>query len=126
MNESLKYLSNFDRLTASLVNLADTKKCFAWHSGTNTIKLILMLYFRGKVVSTKDLFVAATKAASKELQIDSTKLQVQTQIMYQSLAVMLWQLCYGKISFIVLVSVKEKEIVIQSYYVMNPLDDVIK
>ena len=85
-----------------------------------------MLYFRGKVVSTKDLFVAATKAASKELQIDSTKLQVQTQIMYQSLAVMLWQLCYGKISFIVLVSVKEKEIVIQSYYVMNPWDDVIK
>ena len=62
-----------------------------------------MLYFRGKVVSTKDLFVAATKAASKELQIDSTKLQVQTQIMYQSLAVMLWQLCYGKINFVVLV-----------------------
>ena len=77
-------------------------------------------------MSTQYLFVAAIMAALLELQIDSAKLQVQTQIMYQSLAVMLWQLCYGKISFIVLVSVKEKEIVIQSYYVMNPWDDVIK
>ena len=33
------------------------------------------------------------------------KLQVQTQIMDQSVAIMLWQLCYGKISFIELVPV---------------------
>ena len=65
-----------------------------------------MLYFRGKVVSTKDLFVAATKAASKELQIDSTKLQVQTQSMNQSIAIMSLQFNYGKISFIVLVPVQ--------------------
>ena len=44
-------------------------------------------------MSTKYLFVAALKA----LQIDSAKLQVETQIMDQSLAVMLRQF-----SFIVL------------------------
>ena len=40
-------------------------------------------------MSTHFLFVAAIKAAL--LQIDNAKLQVQTQIMDQSLAVMLWQ-----------------------------------
>ena len=54
-------------------------------------------------MSTQYLFVAAIKAALLELQIDSAKLQVQTQIMDQSLAVKLWQLCYGKINFVVLV-----------------------
>ena len=52
---------------------------------------------------TQYLFVAAKKAALWELQSDSAKLQVQTQFMDQSLAVMLRQLCYGKINFIVLV-----------------------
>ena len=41
---------------------------------------------------------AAIKVALEELQIDSAKLQVQTQIMDQNLAVILWQLCYSKIS----------------------------
>ena len=36
-------------------------------------------------------------------KIDCEKLQVQTQIMNQNLAIILWHLCYGKISFIVLV-----------------------
>ena len=31
------------------------------------------------------------------------KLQVQTQIMHQNLAIILWQLCYGIFSFIILV-----------------------
>ena len=42
-------------------------------------------------MSTQYLFGAATKAALYELQIDSARLQVQTQIMDQSLAVMLRQ-----------------------------------
>ena len=54
-------------------------------------------------MSTQYLFEADIEAALLELQIDRAKLQVQTQIMDQSLAVMLRQLCYGKISFIVLV-----------------------
>ena len=53
-------------------------------------------------MSTQDLFVAAKMAALQELQIDCANLQVQTQIVDQSLAITLWQLCYGKISFIVL------------------------
>ena len=53
--------------------------------------------------SNQYLFVAAIKATLQELQIYSAKLQVQTQIMDQNLAVILQQLCYGKISFIVLV-----------------------
>ena len=56
-------------------------------------------------MSTLYFFLAALKAALKELQINSTKLQVQTQIMDRSLAVMLQQLCYSKISFIVLIPV---------------------
>ena len=36
-------------------------------------------------MSIQYLFVAATKAALKELQIDCAKIQVQTQIMDQSL-----------------------------------------
>ena len=54
-------------------------------------------------MSTQYLFEADIEAALLELQIDRAKLQVQTQIMDQSLAVMLRQLCYGKISFIVLI-----------------------
>ena len=54
-------------------------------------------------MSTQYLFVASIMAALQELQINSAKLQVQTQIMDQSLAIMLPQLCYSKISFIVLV-----------------------
>ena len=54
-------------------------------------------------MSTQYLFEADIEAALLELQIDRAKLQVQTQIMDQSLAVMLRQLCYGKTSFIVLV-----------------------
>ena len=42
-------------------------------------------------MSIQYLFVAATKAALKELQIDCAKIQVQTQIMDQSLATMLRQ-----------------------------------
>ena len=53
-------------------------------------------------MSTQYLFIATIKAALSELQIDSAKLQVQTPFMDKSLAVMLRQLCYGKISFIVL------------------------
>ena len=52
-------------------------------------------------MSTQYLFVAAIKAALKEFQINCAKLQVQTQIIDK----MLWQLCYGKISFIVLIPV---------------------
>ena len=55
-------------------------------------------------MSIQYLFVAAIKAALWELKIDSAKLQVQTQSMDQSLAVMLWQFDYSKISFIVLVT----------------------
>ena len=51
-------------------------------------------------MSTQYLFVAAIRAALYEIQ--SAKLQVQTQIMDQSLAVILQQLCYGIIRFIVL------------------------
>ena len=58
-----------------------------------------MHYLRGYVMSTQYLFGAATKAALYELQIDSARLQVQTQIMDQSLAVILPQLCYSKNSF---------------------------
>ena len=47
---------------------------------------------------TQYLFVGTIKAALKEHQIDIAKLQVQTQIMDQSLPTMLWQLCYSKIS----------------------------
>ena len=54
-------------------------------------------------MSTQYVFVAAEEAELLELQIDNAKLQVQTQIIDQCLAVMLQQLCYGKISFIVLV-----------------------
>ena len=54
-------------------------------------------------MSTQYLFEADIEAALLELQIDRAKLQVQTQIMDQSLAVMLWQLCYSKLRFIVLV-----------------------
>ena len=63
-------------------------------------------------MSTQYLFVASIMAALQELQINSAKLQVQTQIMDQSLAIMLRQLCYGKISFIVLLpgSAKKKNV----------------
>ena len=54
-------------------------------------------------MSTQYLFVASIMAALQELQINSAKLQVQSQIMDQSLAIMLRQLFYAKISFIVLV-----------------------
>ena len=37
------------------------------------------------------------------LLCDSAKLQVQTKIVHQNLAIILRQLCYGQISFIVLV-----------------------
>ena len=55
-------------------------------------------------MSTQNVFVVAKKAAVCKLQIDSAKLQVQTQIMDQSLAIMSQQLCYIKISFIVLMA----------------------
>ena len=42
-------------------------------------------------MSTQYLFEAAMKAALYELQFDSEKLQVQTQIMDQSQAIMLRQ-----------------------------------
>ena len=48
-------------------------------------------------MSTQDLFVAAKMAALQELQIDCANLQVQTQIMDQSLVVMLRQLHYVKL-----------------------------
>ena len=57
-------------------------------------------------MSTQYLFIAGIKAALYELQIDSTKLQVQTQSMNQSIAIMSLQFNYGKISFIVLVPVQ--------------------
>ena len=49
------------------------------------------------------IFVSAIKLALGYLQIGSAKLQVQTQIMHQNVAVILQQLCYHKISFTVLV-----------------------
>ena len=39
----------------------------------------------------------------EKFQIDSAKLQVQTQIMHQNIAIILQQLCYIKSSLIVLV-----------------------
>ena len=58
-------------------------------------------------MSTQYLFLVAKKAVVYELLYKYTSLQVwiqvQTQILDQSLVVMLRQLCYGKISFIVLV-----------------------
>ena len=50
--------------------------------------------------SNRSLFAATIQVALVELQIDGVKLQVQTEIMHQNLAVILRQLCYGKISFI--------------------------
>ena len=53
------------------------------------------------MMSTQYLFVAAIKAALKEL---FKKLQSTNSIMDQSIAKMLRQLCYAKISFIVCVT----------------------
>ena len=43
------------------------------------------------------IFVSAIKLALGYLQIGSAKLQVQTQIMHQNLALILRHLCYDKI-----------------------------
>ena len=53
------------------------------------------------VQNSTHLFAPAISLAY--LQIEIEKLQVQTQIMHQNLAVILQLLCNGKISFVVLV-----------------------
>ena len=79
-------------------------------------------------MSTQCLFVAAIGAVSQELKIDSAKLQAQIQIMDQSLAIMLLQLCCSKISFIVLVPAFENaaEVALSCYVVRRrAVNDVL-
>ena len=80
--------------------------------GSNTIKLILLqhslwLYFDALFDGLSEFKTVHICICHKDsitiTKIDCEKLQVQTQIMNQNLAIILWHLCYGNISFIVFV-----------------------